>query len=50
VNISEIVNKSKFEENNFDFIDKHLKDKLPRYVKFEITHITPLDVKQLIDK
>ena len=50
MNLSEIVNKSKFEEINFEFIDKHIKDKLPWYVKFEITHITPLDVKQLIDK
>ena len=50
VNISEIVNKSKFEEINFDFINKHLKDKLPWYAKFDITHITPLDVKNLIDK
>ena len=48
VNISEIVNKSKFEEINFDFIDKHLKDKLSWYAIFDITNITPLE--KLIDK
>jgi len=50
VNISQIVKKSKFEENNIVYIATHLQEKLPWYAKFDIKYITVVDVKHLIDK
>ena len=49
VNIAKIVNKIKFDPNNYKSIEKYLNEKL-RHNYFEIDLITPYEVSLIIDK